>query len=438
MRVLRVLASLLFMLAGCEKPAGSLTALGARGRACAEAQRGTGSTWNAAASHRTVECLCAVESLPCPDHLQSIGRYPDQAVTFDSLLAYANQRASHGVYGPAALAAGAASSSASPRAETREQARTLLDAIDGRGPFFLRLEFMIADLFRETRKPSNLALILAPELVGPVLEGLGALGKAGAAWRESEMVGIGAHAIDHALPELAPLSMSAARGELGMASVRAFPQEIALSYSRLKSALLEDQANARIAMNNGRQLPILAANASRLRPASRPVYFVRFNNNVTLGETTWNGLIRLSPDLKHHDLLCTFDHECVHAFLTPFADSALGRFRIGARKWGYIKTSSLRYLEEAAAETYSQVKTGGPLHKMIWNGLKFPLQTNYQIRFRPGFSNIGKVKQFQLGVPLEVATYGGASHLGYRGVRRLGDVVSQLRSGQNQVPNADR
>ena len=79
---------------------------------------------------------------------------------------------------------------------------------------------------------------------------------------------------------------------------------------------------------------------------------------------------RFSPEEQQ----ITLDHESVHAFFSP----KLGPFRqIRARlaRSGYNRSPLLRYLEEAMAESYAQMRATG--FKGIITGVKFPMKNGY-------------------------------------------------------------
>jgi hypothetical protein len=87
--------------------------------------------------------------------------------------------------------------------------------------------------------------------------------------------------------------------------------------------------------------------------------------NLRTGEITiQNGLT--GPLLTE-----TVRHEAVHRWLTPIGGSSV---RVEARVWGYQNSHLLKYLEEAAAQTYA---TGS-----LRQGLAFPLNGAYGLSVR--------------------------------------------------------
>jgi hypothetical protein len=71
-------------------------------------------------------------------------------------------------------------------------------------------------------------------------------------------------------------------------------------------------------------------------------------------------------------------HEKVHQVLTPRLQIFRG-FRVKLAREGYRNSFILRYLEEALAETVSQLRMNGLSAEYILKGLKFPFDGNYEI-----------------------------------------------------------
>ncbi len=67
-------------------------------------------------------------------------------------------------------------------------------------------------------------------------------------------------------------------------------------------------------------------------------------------------------------------HELVHSFLSPRL-SFLREMRADFGMWGYQKSAFLKYLEEALAETYAQVRVTG-MGKVL-TGIRFPIAEGY-------------------------------------------------------------
>lgn len=92
------------------------------------------------------------------------------------------------------------------------------------------------------------------------------------------------------------------------------------------------------------------------------------------GVTNSYGDITINSKLSPEEQRLTLDHEKVHSFLSPrFAPFRQIRARLAIS--GYVRSALLRYLEEAMAETYAQVRAGGI--KGVITGITFPIQNGY-------------------------------------------------------------
>ncbi len=87
-----------------------------------------------------------------------------------------------------------------------------------------------------------------------------------------------------------------------------------------------------------------------------------------LGTTDKYGNIRIKPGLKGEELVETVRHEGVHRFLSPKAEF-MKEPRADLGMSAYQNSHLLRYLEEAAAETFAT--------KSIRKGLLFPVEYGY-------------------------------------------------------------
>jgi hypothetical protein len=92
-------------------------------------------------------------------------------------------------------------------------------------------------------------------------------------------------------------------------------------------------------------------------------------------------------------------HEAVHRFLTPKLQVFRG-FRVYFKQSGNRRSYILRYLEEALAETYGQIRARGFGRDQILKGLKFPLGTYYEL-------TIMKLGQEAAGIFMGPITVGG-------------------------------
>jgi hypothetical protein len=92
------------------------------------------------------------------------------------------------------------------------------------------------------------------------------------------------------------------------------------------------------------------------------------------GVTSSYGDITLDWKLSPEEQRLTLDHERVHAFLSP-RFGPLRQIRARLAMSGYSRSILLRYVEEAAAETYAQVRASGI--RGVITGITFPIQNGY-------------------------------------------------------------
>jgi hypothetical protein len=102
------------------------------------------------------------------------------------------------------------------------------------------------------------------------------------------------------------------------------------------------------------------------RPSSLP--------GGALGQTDWWGNIAVTRNQTLTEQRLTLYHEWVHSVLSPRI-GPLRRLRARVRASGYWRSSFLRYLEEAMAESYAQLRVHG-LERVVV-GIRFPLQNGY-------------------------------------------------------------
>ena len=93
-----------------------------------------------------------------------------------------------------------------------------------------------------------------------------------------------------------------------------------------------------------------------------------------LGETDWYGNIIVVRNQSLAEQRATLYHEWVHSVLSPRI-APLRQLRASLKASGYWRSSLLRYLEEALAESFAQLKTAG-LRQAI-SGFRFPIERNY-------------------------------------------------------------
>lgn len=109
-------------------------------------------------------------------------------------------------------------------------------------------------------------------------------------------------------------------------------------------------------------------------PGVKPTITVSELGPGMQGVTTTYGDITISRELTTEEQQMTLDHEKVHSFLSP----RIGPFRqIRARLAisGYARSALLRYLEEAMAETYAQMRARGV--RGVVTGITFLLENGY-------------------------------------------------------------
>ncbi len=113
---------------------------------------------------------------------------------------------------------------------------------------------------------------------------------------------------------------------------------------------------------------------------SRLVYkpSVEMDNSLSIGEgfTDKYGNVVFSGRGSEIDQALVYHHEMVHSFLSPRLD-VFREFRADVRMTGYQRSSFLRYLEEALAETYAQVKVNGLNPESVYEGISFPIKNGY-------------------------------------------------------------
>lgn len=93
------------------------------------------------------------------------------------------------------------------------------------------------------------------------------------------------------------------------------------------------------------------------------------------GWTDKYGNIGLSPHGTPTDRALAAAHESVHSFLSPKAMNSLRELRADIGMNAYARSGLCRYLEEALAETYAQVKVNGL--RALPEGLTFPTRNGY-------------------------------------------------------------
>ncbi|HKU41438.1 MAG TPA: hypothetical protein VJR89_24945 [Polyangiales bacterium] len=148
-----------------------------------------------------------------------------------------------------------------------------------------------------------------------------------------------------------------------------------LGIATLQAVLLRGQGRAQIARGRPqiRQRP---ANVGAPPPAgnqlqiSRPA---RLPNNV-LGTTVAYGGIQISRNQSLTEQRATLFHELVHRYFSP-RTGPLRQLRAEISYYAYLRSPLLRYLEEAMAEGYAQLRIYGFAQAV--RQVRFPLIHGY-------------------------------------------------------------
>lgn len=94
----------------------------------------------------------------------------------------------------------------------------------------------------------------------------------------------------------------------------------------------------------------------------------------SLGVTDEYGAIQVSRDQSLSEQRLTLLHELVHRYFSP-KTGPFRRFRASLNMTGYTRSALLRYIEEALAEGYAQLKINGFTQAVRqW---RFPLENGY-------------------------------------------------------------
>jgi hypothetical protein len=131
----------------------------------------------------------------------------------------------------------------------------------------------------------------------------------------------------------------------------------------------------------------------------------RLNNVARVGRNFYPEA-RTSAE-AFREVVKTLHHERVHQRLTQ-AFSLLGRPALYLKMGAYKRSFILRYIEEAAAETYALMKVGGARPGEI-AGYRFPLNGNYGI-------TLAQMRGEAKGILLGPVTVGGATYNAYFGI----------------------
>jgi len=144
------------------------------------------------------------------------------------------------------------------------------------------------------------------------------------------------------------------------------------------------------------------------RLVKQPYYASQGGTN-TYGDITVGRQFAGSAAEAKEKLHLALHHEQVHRFLTPRLQ-VFREMRMYLKLSGYQKSYILRYLEEALAETYSQLRVRGLAKEYILEGIKFPLKNPYEIE-------IARLGSEVRGILLGPISVGGMVYGVYRGIQ---------------------
>lgn len=107
---------------------------------------------------------------------------------------------------------------------------------------------------------------------------------------------------------------------------------------------------------------------------------IKYTNKLKPGTgwTDWYGKIRLSPNGTAVEQNLAYWHEMFHSYLRP-KFGPLRELRAGFASSAYNRSRLLKYIEEALAETYAQVKVHGFKMESFKIGYEFPVAQNYVV-----------------------------------------------------------
>jgi hypothetical protein len=107
-----------------------------------------------------------------------------------------------------------------------------------------------------------------------------------------------------------------------------------------------------------------------VRPITRPFTLP----SGALGETDWYGNIAVIRNQTLTEQRLTLYHELVHRYFSP-RFGPMRQLRAQVRASAYWRSALLRYIEEAMAEGYAQLRVHGLDQALV--GIRFPIQGGY-------------------------------------------------------------
>lgn len=154
-----------------------------------------------------------------------------------------------------------------------------------------------------------------------------------------------------------------------------FAQAISiLGVSVVSALLLRESATAVARRGLPRVRPMLDVGAPPARGAPLRITRPRSLPSGAAGETDWWGNIAVIRNQSFAEQRVTLYHEWVHRSLSPRV-GPLRQLRARLRASGYWRSALLRYLEEAMAESYGQLRAYG--FGNILKGVAFPISGGY-------------------------------------------------------------
>jgi hypothetical protein len=149
---------------------------------------------------------------------------------------------------------------------------------------------------------------------------------------------------------------------LGIATIQAI---LLRGQGRAVAARGRPQIQPRIVVD---EPPVGAGKLNVTRPPTIP--------GGSLGDTSAYGVIRVTRNQSMIEQRLTLLHELVHRYLSPRVGPLL-KLRAELRMSGYVRSALLRYLEEALAEGYAQLRVHGLAQAV--EALRFPLTHGYVV-----------------------------------------------------------
>lgn len=151
---------------------------------------------------------------------------------------------------------------------------------------------------------------------------------------------------------------------------------IVLGISTIQAILLRGQGRAVAARGRPQYRGRVTVDPPPANPRPLDVTRPASLSSGALGETSAYGAIQVARNQSMSEQRITLLHELVHRYLSPRTGPLL-QFRAELRMAGYVRSALLRYLEEALAEGYAQLRVHG-LAQAI-EALRFPMLGRYVV-----------------------------------------------------------